>query len=174
MKILHVLTAPRAEGTPRLVLDWLSLKDHEQEVVFLTDQGELKLTFEKTGVWQHYNTNFPLKFTNGLKIIQYIRSICLARKPQVVISWTTGMSQWIHAGARLAGVQKLIVHAGNAPGKTFMGRYLASYLSYWTGLVLGSKVIACSKYIRDEYVKVPLLASRQFHWVHNFVNAERF
>ena len=70
MKILHVLTAPRAEGTPRLVLDWLSLKDHEQEVVFLTDQGELKLTFEKTGVWQHYNTNFPLKFTNGPKIIQ--------------------------------------------------------------------------------------------------------
>ena len=174
MKILHVLTAPRAEGTPRLVLDWLSLKDHEQEVVFLKGRGELTSTFENTGVWQYYNKDFPLKFTNGPKIVQLIRSICKARKPDVVISWTTGMSQWIHAGARLAGVRKLIVHAGNAPGKTFIGRYLASYFSYWTGLVLGSKVIACSKYIRDEYVKIPLVASRQFHWVHNCVNAERF
>lgn len=174
MKILHVLKAPRAEGTPRLVLDWLALKDHEQEVVFLVGDGELKSTFETTGVWQFYNTAFPLKFTNGPKIIRLLRAICKERKPDVVIGWTTGMSQWVHAGAWLAGVRKLIVHAGNAPGKTFMSRYVASYFTFWSGLLFGSKVIACSAYIRNEFVKIPLLAARQFYWVHNCANAKRF
>lgn len=174
MKILHVLTAPRAEGTPRLVLDWLSLRDHEQEVVFLTSEGELKTMFQSTGVWQYYNSKFPLRFTNGVKVIRLLHSICRDRKPDVVISWTTGMSQWIHAGARLAGVRKLIIHAGNAPGQSLVSRYLASYFTFWSGLLFGSKVIACSAYIRNEFMKIPLLASRQFYWVHNCVKAERF
>ena len=174
MKILHVLTAPRAEGTPRLVLDWLALKDHEQEVVFLIGHGELESAFQRTGVWQYYNKDFPLKFLNGPKVIRLIRSICVTRKPDVVISWPTGMSQWIHAGARLAGVRRLIVHAGNAPGKSFVSRYLATYFTFWCGLILGSKVIACSSYIRHEFVKIPLLSPRHFHWVHNCVDSSRF
>jgi hypothetical protein len=35
MKILHVLSTPRAEGTPNLVLDWLAPGGHEKEVFVL-------------------------------------------------------------------------------------------------------------------------------------------
>src|SRR5690606_8082838 len=56
----------------------------------------------------------------------------------------------------------------------FASRYLASYFTFWSGIILGSKVIACSKYIRDEFVRIPLLALRQFYWVHNCVDAKRF
>lgn len=174
MKILHVLTRPRAEGTPRLVLDWLTVKEYEHEVVFLVPHGELRAAFESAGVWQYYNDRFPLKFINGPRIATLVRRICRERKPDVVISWPTGTSQWIHAGARLAGVSKLIVHAGNPPARSFLQRYLASYFSFWSGLVLGNKVIACSAYIRNEFLRIPLLSARQFHWVHNCFDATRF
>ncbi len=49
MKILHVLTSPRAEGTPRLVLDWLTVKEHQQYVLFLQKEpADLLNSFSST------------------------------------------------------------------------------------------------------------------------------
>lgn len=156
------------------MLDWLTVKAHVHEIVFLGSKGELKSTFMDSGVWQYYNETFPLKFVNGPKIARMVKKICIERRPDVVISWPTGTSQWTHAGARSAGIRKLIVHAGNPPGRTFMYRYVYSYFSFWAGLFLGSKVIACSAYIRNEFLKIPFLSSHQFYWVHNCFDLERF
>lgn len=174
MKILHVLTSPRAEGTPRLVLDWLSVAGPEQELLFLSPSGELKEAFEKTGVQQFYNSNFALKFVNALKIVKLVRDICLERQPDLVISWPMGFSQWVHSGAKVAGVKKLIVHAGNPPSAGLLKRYIFSYVSFWMGYILGSKVITCSQYIQREFASIPLLSRQQFHSVYNCCNISKF
>jgi glycosyltransferase involved in cell wall biosynthesis len=174
MKVLHVLLTPRAEGTPRLVLDWLEVKDLHQELLFLSPEGELKEMFEETSNWQYYNSHFPLGITNVLKIASLVFRICKKRRPDVVISWPMGFSQWIHLGARFAGVKRLIVYGGNPPGTGILNRYLFTYLSFWTGCALGNIVLTCSNYIRDEYRKIPLLSKRQFQTVYNCFKATKF
>ncbi len=174
MKILHVLLSPRAEGTPRLVLDWLTVTGHQQELLFLSDSGELRKDFEKFEVWQKYNNAFVLKFTNGNKVIDLVKKVCLERKPDLVISWSMGFSHWVHIGARRAGHARLITHAGNAPGKTFVGKYAFTYFTCWIGSMVGAKVICCSDYIKNEYLKIPLLRSRDFFSVYNCFRIEKF
>jgi glycosyltransferase involved in cell wall biosynthesis len=174
MKILHVLTSPRAEGTPRLVLDWLTINKYEQEILFLSASGELKEEFIQSNVWQFYNSDFKLGFTSAIKIIRLVKKICDERKPDLVISWPMGFSQWVHLGARMAGVRKLLVHAGNPPGQSWMARYTYSYLSFWIGYMVGNKVVACSKYIKEEFDKIPFLSASQFYWVYNCIRVSKF
>ncbi len=174
MKILHVLISHRAEGTPRLVLDWLTVSGYEQELLFLSDEGNLKSDFLATKVWQYYNTSFNLKLLNAFKIAKLVHSIAKERKPDMVISWPMGFSQWIHLGARLAGVKALIVYGGNPPGKDFLNRYVFTYLSFWIGFLLGNKVLTCSDYILNEFHKIPFLSRGQFLRVYNCFSYQKF
>lgn len=167
MKILHVLTAPRAEGTPRLVLDWLSVKQYQQEVLFLNGSGSLRDEFDSCAIPIHYNEAFTPSLKAAFKIISLVRNIVRKKKPDVVIAWMTGFSQWVHIGTRMAGVKNMIVHAGNPPGRTFIQKYIFSYLTFWIGAVIGVKVIACSNYIRDEFLKIPLLPASRFYAIYN-------
>src|SRR4051812_30593834 len=98
-KILHVLPGPRAEGTPRLVLDWINAGIHEHELLFLVPDGELKNEFQSKNVWQRYNDQFKVSFFAARSITRLVKSTCLERKPDIVISWPMGFSQWIHLGA---------------------------------------------------------------------------
>ncbi|MBT1704899.1 glycosyltransferase [Chryseosolibacter indicus] len=174
MKILHVLTSPRAEGTPRLVLDWLSVKDYEQEVLFLTAKGELKENFQKHCVWQYYNESFPLRVKNFAKVIRLVKNTCKARKPDIVIAWPLGFSHFIAIGAWLAGVKKNIAHAGNPAGESFVGRYIHSWLSFNIGNLFGNKVIACSDYVMESFKKIPFVPSANIFSVYNCANINRF
>ena len=174
MKILHVMISPRGEGTPRMVLDWLKVKGHEQELVFLEPAGTLLPEFEATGAWMYVNRDFPLRFTAGMKVLRLVKKISNERKPDLVISWPMGFSQWIHLGARMAGVKKLIVHAGNPPGSSFFHKYVSTYLSFWTGYLVGNKVITCSNYLIDKFNRIPFLSREQFICVYNCFRPERF
>lgn len=174
MKILHVMISPRGEGTPRMVLDWLRVKGHEQELVFLEPTGTLLPEFEATGAWIYVNRSFPLRFSAGLKVLRLIKKIARERKPDLVISWPMGFSQWIHLGARMSGVKRLIVHAGNPPGSSFFHKYVSTYLSFWTGYLVGNKVITCSNYLIDKFNNIPFLSRKQFVAVYNCFRPERF
>lgn len=72
MKILHVLTSPRAEGTPRMVLDWLTVKELEQHVLFFeASPADLLDNFPKT----QYTLNQHL--IKGYKKIQQLHQLAL-------------------------------------------------------------------------------------------------
>ncbi len=174
MKILHVLNSPRAEGTPRLVLDWLTVKKHKQELLFLSEEGELKNEFIKTENWCSFNNSFVPSLKNAGKIITLVKAVCKERKPDIVIAWMMGFSPWVHWGAKSAGVKKLIVHAGNPPSDGFMHHYVFTYMSFWTGFLLNNKVICCSDYIRDAFRNIPLLYDKQFETVYNCFKPEKF
>jgi glycosyltransferase involved in cell wall biosynthesis len=174
MKILHVITAPRAEGTPRLVLDWLEVAGIEQELLFLSEEGELKENFKNTGVWQFYNRAFEPRFKTAPKIAALVKRICLERKPDIAIAWSLGFSHWVALGARLAGVRKNLAHAGNAVGETFMGKYIHTWISFTLGHLLANKIIACSDYVMKSFTSIPMVSSKNIFVVHNCVNVARF
>jgi glycosyltransferase involved in cell wall biosynthesis len=173
MKILHVLTSARAEGTPKLVLDWLSIDEHEQLVLFLTDSGELLNEFKaKAPVFT--NTTFIPSLKTGLKITALVKRVCKEVEPDLVIAWPTGHSQWIHWGAHKAGVKKKITHIGNPPGETFFGRYIASALTFWMSCFLKVKFVACSTYVKKAYSQLLVVPNSVLFAVHNAINLNSF
>jgi len=177
LKILHILTAPRAEGTPQLVLDWMTVSGHEQEVLFMNTQpDDLHKDFQATGSKLHFNlrkiSGSPIK--KGWIMTLAVRSVCRKAKPAVVISWNQGYSHWTLLGARLAGVRKLIAHGGNPPYYSSLRQILYNWYVAWPTVAMGAKMICCSQYILDEFRKVPVLPQRIFAAVPNCVQTLRF
>ncbi len=176
MKVLHVLTAPRAEGTPRLVLDWLhNSTSLSQEVLFLSRSSiDLLQDFERTGCTTWFIDPLPRGIRKISYIIGQVKKICLQSQPDVVIAWTTGMSQWIHIGARRASVKNLLTHAGNPPYGGFIQKYLYTYATFWIGSLLGAKTIVPSNYLLSSFRAIPFLLRKDFKVVYNCVDIRKF
>src|SRR5688572_1521079 len=106
MRILHVLSTPRAEGTPNLVLDWLATGEHEQEVFVLNSKPADLTDRLRAGASWYSEADF---FTRGWRkftgIANRLRRVCRERRPRVVLCWPTGFANWVCLGARLAGVR---------------------------------------------------------------------
>jgi len=167
MKILHVLSTPRAEGTPNLVLDWLGTGRHQQEVFVLNSQpADLTDRLREKAYWygeENYYSQGRRKFTN---IAVGIRRVCSARKPDLLICWPTGFANWVCLGARCAGVRNLLVHSGNPPNRGFKGDWMSRY-GIWPLWLFGAKVICCSDYVRSQFLGIPGIPSSVFHTVWN-------
>lgn len=173
-KILHVLNSPRAEGTPRIVLDWLTVKNPGvQELLFLSKNGELYPTFKEHNCWQYYNEAFPLGIRNSIKLIRLVFRIVKERKPDTLICWTNGFSPWVIIGAKAAGCKNLIVHAGNFPGSSF-STFIHTNFSGWVHRICKARVICCSRYIMDSYKKILLSPSRIYSFVYNCICLDNF
>ena len=58
MKILHILSTSRAEGTPNLVLDWLNVTGVVQEVFVLHNEpADLAEELRARGAWYAQGCN---------------------------------------------------------------------------------------------------------------------
>jgi glycosyltransferase involved in cell wall biosynthesis len=155
MTILHILHAARAEGTVKLAVDWLADSHIRQEVVTLSaEPTDLRDELERQAAWFDPGTRIPegrMKFP-----WMFMRSwrICRSRKPDMVICWMNGFSPWILSGARLAGVRRLITHAGNPPDRALKGRIMAVF-STFVAWVTGAKMVCCSDYVAAEIARSP-------------------
>jgi glycosyltransferase involved in cell wall biosynthesis len=167
LKILHILSTPRAEGTPNLVLDWLATGLHEQEVFVLNSQpADLTDRLRTAAGWygeEDYFGRGKRKFTD---IAAGIRRVCRERQPDLVLCWPTGFANWVCSGARLAGVRKLLVHCGNPPNRGFKGDWMSRY-GLWPLALLGAKCICCSDYVRNQYQAIPGISPDLLHAVWN-------
>jgi glycosyltransferase involved in cell wall biosynthesis len=173
-RILHVLTSPRAEGTPRLVLDWLTVEGHEQGVAFLTaTPADLLDDFRQTGCWLRLGDGIlpgPRKF---LEITRLARRWVLEFKPDLVIAWPTGFSHWVFLGARAAGSRTdLLSHGGNPPGTNWYGRYVMTWLCLWATAVCRGRLVACSRYVQRLFREIPLVPKSSVGFAYNSVRAD--
>ncbi len=172
MKILHVISSAKAEGTPKLVQSWLEEGEHKQFVIILNPEGELLSDFEQSKN-TFVNRDFIPSIKSARKIAKLVKQVCKTVNPDVVIAWPTGHSQWIHLGAFLAGVRKKITHIGNPPGEQFFGRYIATAMTFWVSIFFNVKFVACSKFVRDEYHKIRIFPQRVAA-IYNSLDLSRF
>lgn len=170
MKILHILYTPRAEGTPRLVLDWLQHQEHQQEVYVLHDEPkDLSQDLRRHSLWyqeDHLITPGKKKF---FQMVSATAKVCSERQPDLVICWVTGFANWIGLGCKLAGVKHLIVHAGNPSKKGFKESLLCNMIMLPLKLI-GAELICCSQYVLNS-IRVASWTMPSAHAIWNCTHA---
>ena len=155
MKVLHVLRSPRAEGTVKLTLDWLLEGDLVQEVFVLRPEpAEMTEALRTRASWYDEGKGLPAGPAKYAWIIFRIRKVCIQRRPDLVICWVNGFSPWVLGGAWLAGVRKLITHAGNPPTWTTWGK-TQTILSTFTTWFTGGRMVCCSNYVATQFALSP-------------------
>ena len=176
MKVLHILPSPRAEGTPRIVLDWVQVKNEiEQDLVFLEPRGELRSQFESLPNWQFYNEEFPIGIRSVLKMIFFSARLVKERNPDLMICWNAGFSPWIILGARIGGLRNIITHAGNFAGYfRNWNSWIHTNISGWMHFFCGGKIICCSQYVLNSYKSMPGTPKSVYKYVYNCFSFAKF
>jgi glycosyltransferase involved in cell wall biosynthesis len=174
VRILHILATPRAEGTPRLALDWLSVDGYEQAVLFLDPKpADLVGEFRKSGrpvALGDALVRGPAKF---FRMIRLVRRQALVFRPDVVIAWPVGYSPWIFLGVRASGNQALLLsHCGNPPKTGWPRGLLLTWLCAWTTALFRGRMITCSRYIQRLFLQVPLVPRSAVGFAYNCVRTD--
>lgn len=171
MKILHILATPRAEGTPNLVLDWLATGEHEQGIFVMHSQpADLTGPLRAAASWYEEADLFSKGWRQFTAIARRTYRVCREHRPDVVICWPTGFANWACLGARLAGIRRLLVHAGNPPNRGRSGDWVTRY-GLWPLALMRATVLCCSDYVRDAYRSVPLIPRELLQTVWNCTRA---
>jgi glycosyltransferase involved in cell wall biosynthesis len=173
-RILHVLTTPRAEGTPRLVLDWLTEPGYEQGVLFLSPEpAQLNEQFMRACRWVRFGRRFGKAPVKHWQIVDLTRRSVKEFEPDLVIAWPAGWSYLIHLGSRLGGNPRLLTHAGTSPGTGF-GRFHKTWICFGIGWVCGHRVVACSRYVQAAFTALPFITEEHVRFAYNCSNVARF
>jgi len=167
MRILHVLHTPRAEGTVRLTIDWLSEPGRTQGVMVLNSTPpELTSELKRRADWYQEHDDMPRGLAKICWITRCVRAACKRYLPDLVVCWANGFAPWVLSGARLAGVRKLITHAGNPPDMDLWGKVQTVVSTNVTRFV-GGKMVCCSRYVASEFDRSPGACSSVLRVVHN-------
>jgi glycosyltransferase involved in cell wall biosynthesis len=167
MKVLHVLHTPRAEGTVRLALDWLTQPGLDQEVLVLNpNPAEMTEELRSRASWFTQGEKFPAGPAKFPWMLAKVWLVCRQRQPDLVICWMNGFSPWVLAGAWLAGAPKLITHGGNPPAWNPMGRIYTVFCTFVTW-VTGGRMVCCSHYVAGEFARSPGAFSSVLRVVYN-------
>jgi glycosyltransferase involved in cell wall biosynthesis len=154
-RILHIITSPRAEGTPRLVLSWMRENYCEHEVYALSSTpSDLTQELIDAAQWFKAERALPPGKIKFFWMVANVRRVCLERQPDMVICWPNGFGPWILFGARLAGVRRLASYGGNPPNWTLMGCFFAFYSTAALKIV-GGRMICCSRYVESKFARSP-------------------
>jgi glycosyltransferase involved in cell wall biosynthesis len=155
MKVLHVLRSPRTEGTVKLTLDWLSEQGIQQEVFALCPEpAEMTGALRARAAWFGHGKSPRSKPAKCRWIIFKAWKVCVQRRPDLIICWANGLAPRVLAGAWLAGVPKLITHAGNPPTPTVLGKF-QTMISTFVTWVTGGRMVCCSHYVSGQFARSP-------------------
>ena len=167
LKVLHVLRSPRAEGTVKLVLDWLLETELQHEVFVLhPNPPEMTAPLRERAAWYGQGSGLPAGWRKYPWMISQIGKACFQRRPDLVICWANGFAPWVLAGAWLAGVPKLITHAGNPPTWNLWGK-TQTLLSTFVTWMTGGRMVCCSYYVAGQFACSPAVFGSVLRVVYN-------
>lgn len=176
MKILHVISSPRAEGTVRLTLDWLQAPAVGRQSVMVLASTPADLTQELKGhAWAYHEMRaLPAGWAKFPWLVWQTCRVAVRERPDLVICWNTGFSGPVLLGAFLAGARRLLAHAGNPPDPhSNLRRRLYGLLSAGTLSALGARVVCCSLYVARGYRDVARFPAAMLCPVWNCAQVER-
>jgi glycosyltransferase involved in cell wall biosynthesis len=166
-KILHVLRAPRAEGTVKLAIDLLQTRDADHEVFILTAHpAEMTEALRGGTRWIRIDPALPTGRKKFLWVAWRAWKVCRERKPDLVICWPNGLGAFVLLGAALAGVRGLITHAGNPPTLTCKGRAYTLFTT-WMVRAVGGRMVCCSNYVARQFARSPGACASVLRVVYN-------
>ena len=172
VRVLHVLSTPRAEGTVRLALDWLRTGMHEQHVFVLSAKpAELSEQLRATACTYAEEPEIPVGRRKFPWMVERVRVACLRVRPDVVISWNNGFGAFVLAGAWAAGVPHLITYGGNPPDMGLKQRFHTAFTTWMTALV-GGEMICCSRYVQREFLRSAAVVKSVLRAAPNCANLE--
>ncbi len=173
MRILHVLYTPRAEGTVRIALDWLAQPAAAHEVLVLCPRpAELTAELRQAAASYQELPGLPAGPGKFPWLVSKVWAACRRRRPDMVICWPNGFAPWVLLGARLAGVRRLVTHAGNPPTSSLSGR-LQTFVSTFAAWACGGRMVCCSRYVASEFARSPGAFPSVLRVVYNCAPAER-
>jgi|GEM_PF-1281209 len=173
-KILHVLSSPRAEGTPRLVLDWIKSPGMHQGLVLLNTQPPDLLEEFKT-----HCTSLYLYSTQGKSYKKFINIHGAVKdavgkfKPDLVIAWPQSLAGAIIWGKGNNSI-KSIIHIGCYPRYNSLFQIFYNYFVYTPILLRGGKFICASEFLHNRLLQLPGIPKNKVHRVYNAVKISRF
>ncbi|MGA3007326.1 MAG: glycosyltransferase [Opitutaceae bacterium] len=173
---MHVLASARAEGTPRLVLDWLSVKAHEQAVVLLSsDFPDLRPEFEAAAAACYVGA---VQLHEGgkqrrAKSTEIVAKAIDAFRPNFIVCWPTGAAGAVgRVLLRKAGGCRLVVHCGN-PADQSLVEVISADLRFLPAYRANAYFACCSDYVRDSFRRRTIMAKSRFQTIPNCAQIER-
>lgn len=167
LKVLHVLRSPRTEGTVKLVLDWLLEAELQQEVFVLhPDPAEMTASLRDRASWYGEGSGLPASWGKYPWMVSQVGKVCFERRPDLVICWANGFAPWVLGGAWLAGVPKLITHAGNPPTWDLWGK-TQTLVSTFVTWMTGGRMVCCSYYVAGQFTRSPAVFGSVLRVVYN-------
>jgi glycosyltransferase involved in cell wall biosynthesis len=167
MKVLHILRSPRAEGTVKLALDWLPEQGLEQEVFVLYPKpAEMTEALRARAAWYGQGNGRSGSAAKCPWLLFKIWRVCIQRRPDFVICWANGLAPRVLVGAWLAGVPRLITHAGNPPTWTVRGK-VHTMISTFATWMTGGRMVCCSHYVSGQFARSPAAFTSVLRVVYN-------
>ena len=173
-KILHVLISPRAEGTPRLVLDWLKNTEIEQRILFLNSTPiDLFSEFERTGNKIYSFDIGNDKFRKFIEIGKVLPKVLDEFSPDLLIAWPQSLAGAIiwSIGSRKI---KSIIHIGCYPFYNSWFQIFYNYFVYFPIILKNGKFICASEFLLKRISLLPGIPKRKVKKIYNAINLERF
>lgn len=172
--VVHVLLSARAEGTPRLVLQWLKKGDCRQSVLILSSQApELLEQLAAYANVVRIEDVFRRGYEKYPKTVHAVFKFCRQLSASTVIIWPTVVAPWAGFGARLAGVGQVIVHFGNPADRgPKQDRY--NRVVSWALWALRVDCVCCSRYVERSLTVIPGVAASIFRSVPNGIDLAEF
>jgi glycosyltransferase involved in cell wall biosynthesis len=168
-RILHILTAPRAEGTPRLVLDCLAVPEFEQGVLCLSaGPAELEGDLRTSSAWMRVTDVIAPGWRKYHAVPSVVSAACADFTPDVVIGWPTWTAGLIALGARRAGRAKLVQHCGNPARQEWRAR-LTGDVRFLPFYAAAGRFACCSDYVRDAFRRRTPFFKDRYQTVYNCI-----
>jgi glycosyltransferase involved in cell wall biosynthesis len=178
VKIAILLSSLCAEGTPVLALEmaraWQRKGINFKVCTFQGTPADLAPEFAAAGIEVE---NLAMTFQGYRKfpdLVWRVFSYCRRNDIDAVLSFPFGWHSYVSWGARLAGAQRVVAHAGNYPPTNSPGAIRRLRITLAIGGVWHTNIACCSNHVRDGLKRHLHVPESLLHTIYNGIDLHQF
>jgi glycosyltransferase involved in cell wall biosynthesis len=176
--VLIALMSLAAEGTPRMAIElcraWIARGARPILVVLQSKPVDLAPEFDALGLEKIILNIGDRGYLRYLRLIFYFLVIARRRRAYSLVSMPLGWHAFMALGARMGGAKQVIAHVGNYPNAHTVPGVRKFYLQVQLGRPLTSRLVCCSRYVKEGAIQRFRLTEAETAVVYNGVPIETF